>query len=163
MAASKRKTGETFFYYKRTLGLDEIRQASYTLIDPMPIASPTEAELKVLNVLWQRGPSTVREVHEELYRDTEVGYTTTLKLLQNMFAKGLVKRNEEERQHVYSAAVSQQRTLNEVVRRWADNTFAGSPVALAMRALDVKRPTREELVSLKALISRLEERESNRE
>jgi BlaI family penicillinase repressor len=128
----------------------------------MPTSPPTEAELNILKVLWRRGPGTVRDVHEELYRNTKVGYTTTLKLLQNMFAKGLVKRNEQERQHVYSAAVSEQRTLNDVVRRWADNTFAGSPVALAMRALDVKRVTREELASLKALVSRLEDRERNR-
>src|SRR3984893_1138920 len=97
--------------------LDEIRCASYTQIVDMPTPPPTEAELNVLKVLWQRGPSTVRSVHEELYRNTEVGYTTTLKLLQNMFAKGLVRRNEESRQHVYLAAVSEQRTLNELVRR----------------------------------------------
>jgi BlaI family penicillinase repressor len=128
----------------------------------MSTSPPTETELNVLKVLWRCGPSTVRNVHEELYRNTEVGYTTTLKLLQNMFAKELVTRNEEERQHVYSAAVSEHRTLNELVRRWADNTFAGSPVALAMRALDVKRVTPEELASLKTLISRLEERERKR-
>jgi BlaI family transcriptional regulator, penicillinase repressor len=128
----------------------------------MSTLSPTEAELSILKVLWRRGSSTVRNVHEELYCNTKVGYTTTLKLLQNMFAKRLVTRNEEERQHVYSAAVSEQRTLNNLVRRWADNTFAGSPVALAMRALDVKRVTREELASLKTLISRLEERERKR-
>ncbi len=128
----------------------------------MPTLSPTEAELNILKVLWQRGPSTVRTVHEELYRNTKVGYTTTLKLLQNMFAKGLVKRNEEQRQHVYSATVSKRRTLNELVRRWVDDTFAGSSAALAIRALDLKRVTREELASLKALISRLEEREKNR-
>jgi predicted transcriptional regulator len=125
----------------------------------MPTPPPTEAELNVLKVLWQQGPSTVRDVHEELYRNTEVGYTTTLKLLQNMFAKGLVKRNEEQRQHIYSAAVSERRTLNDLVRRWVDNTFDGSPAALAMCALDVKRVTRDELASLKALVSRLEERE----
>ena len=139
--------------------LDRVRYASYTRIVDMPTPPPTEAELNVLKVLWQQGPSTVRNVHEELYRNTEVGYTTTLKLLQNMFAKRLVKRNEEQRQHVYSAAVSEQRTLNDLVRRWVDSTFAGSPAALAMRALDLKRVTREELAALKALVSRLEERE----
>ena len=128
----------------------------------MPTPPPTEAELNVLKVLWRRGPSTVRSVHEELYRNTEIGYTTTLKLLQNMFAKGLVKRNEDLRQHVYSASVSEQRTLNDLVRRWVDNTFAGSPAALAMRALDLKRVSPEELSSLKAMISRLEERERDR-
>ena len=79
-----------------------------------------------------------------------------------MFSKGLVKRNEKQRQHVYSAAVSERRTLNELVRRWVDNTFAGSPAALALRALDVKRVTRAELASLKKQISRLEERERKR-
>lgn len=128
----------------------------------MSPSSPTEAELNVLKVLWRRGPSTVWHVHEELYRNTEVGYTTTLKLLQNMFGKGLVTRNEEERQHVYAAAVSEQRTLNNLVRRWIDHTFAGSPVALAMRALDAKPVTRKELASLKAVIARLEEREKRR-
>lgn len=124
----------------------------------MPTPAPTEAELNVLKVLWRHGPGTVREAHDELYRDTEVGYTTTLKLLQNMFAKGLVRRNEKQRQHVYTAAVSEQRTLGELVRRWVDNTFAGSPAALAMCALDGKRVTRDELRSLKAMIFRLEER-----
>lgn len=128
----------------------------------MPATSPTEAELNILKALWRLGPSTVRQLHEELYHNTGVGYTTTLKLLQNMFAKGLVTRNEKERQHVYAAAVSEQRTLNNLVRRWIDRNFSGSPVALAMRALDVKRVSPEELASLKALISRLEERERGR-
>ena len=120
---------------------------------------PTEAELNVLKVLWERGPSTVREVHEQLYSQRDVGYTTTLKLLQNLFGKGLVKRKERQRQHVYSAAVSEQRTLNSLVRRWADQTFGGSSAALAMRALDTGRVSREELDSLKAQIARLELRE----
>ena len=128
----------------------------------MTAPAPTEAELNILKALWSLGPSTVREVHEKIYSNTEVGYTTTLKLLQNMYAKGLVKRNEKERQHVYSAAVSEQRTLNELVRRWVDNNFAGSPVALAMRALDVKHVKPAELANLKALISRLEERENRK-
>lgn len=121
--------------------------------------SPTDAELNVLKVLWRRGPSTVRDVHDELYGDTGVGYTTTLKLLQNMFGKRLVKRNEKQRQHVYSAFVSERRTLNEIVRGWVENTFAGSPAALAMRALDVKEVTPEELARLKEAIARLERRE----
>lgn len=123
---------------------------------------PTEAELNILKVLWRRGPATVRDVHEDLYHKTETGYTTTLKLLQNMFGKGLVKRNEEQRQHVYRAAVSEQRTLNDLLRRWVEHTFGGSPAALAMRALDLKRVTPKELESLKELISRLEQRESER-
>jgi predicted transcriptional regulator len=125
----------------------------------MPAPAPTEAELKVLKVLWRHGPATVREVHDELYRNTDVGYTTTLKLLQNMFAKGLVRRNEKQRQHVYTAAVSRERTLGALVRGWVDSTFAGSPAALAMCALDGTRVSSEELRSLKEMISRLEARE----
>lgn len=125
-------------------------------------AQPTETELNVLRVLWRRGPSTVRHVHEDLYHQTDVGYTTTLKLLQNMFSKGLVKRNEKQRQHVYRAAVSEHRTLNELVRRWVDHTFGGSPAALAMRALDLKGVNREELESLKSQIARLEQQEEQR-
>ena len=128
----------------------------------MPVPPPTDAELRVLRLLWRRGPSTVRDVHEELYRNTDVGYTTTLKLLQNMLSKGMVKRREDEPQHVYAAAVSEDRTLNDLVRRWADNTFEGSPLALAMRALEVKRLTPQELDSLKELVARLEERERSR-
>ena len=125
----------------------------------MRTPAPTEAELNVLKVLWRRGPATVRGVHEELYRNTDVGYTTTLKLLQNMFAKGLVRRNEKQRQHVYTAAVSRERTLGALVRGWVDSTFAGSPAALAMCALDGTRVSSEELRSLKEMISRLEARE----
>lgn len=122
-------------------------------------ATPTEAELSILRVLWKRGPSTVREVYEELYQGTEIGYTTALKLLQNMLAKGLVTRNERQRQHIYNAAVSKQPTLNALVRRWIDKTFAGSSAALVMQALDAKPPRREELVRLRGLIRAIEKRE----
>lgn len=125
-------------------------------------ATPTGAELAILHVLWDRGPSTVREVHEILYQGTEVGYTTTLKLLQNMFTKGLVTRNDRMRQHVYGAAVSEQHTLNAVVRTWIDKAFAGSSAALAMQALDAKPANPDELRRLKELIRKIERGESKR-
>jgi BlaI family transcriptional regulator, penicillinase repressor len=125
-----------------------------------PHAAPTEAELSILRVLWERGPSTVREVHEALYQGTEIGYTTSLKLLQNMLGKGLVSRDDEPRQHVYRAAVSKQRTLNALVRAWIDKAFAGSSAALAIQALDAKPARREELARLKELIRKIEQRES---
>ena len=125
-----------------------------------PHTAPTEAELSILRVLWERGPSTVREVHEALYRGTEIGYTTSLKLLQNMLGKGLVTRDDEPRQHVYRAAVSKQRTLNALVRAWIDKAFAGSSAALAIQALDAKPARREELARLKELIRKIEQRES---
>jgi BlaI family transcriptional regulator, penicillinase repressor len=122
---------------------------------------PTGAELAILRVLWERGPSTVREIHDTLYQGTEIGYTTALKLMQNMLAKGLVKRDERTRQHIYSAIVPKQRTLNAHVRAWIDKTFAGSSAALAMQALDAKPASREELGRLKKLIRKIERREND--
>lgn len=122
----------------------------------MSAAGPTPAELQVLRILWGRGPSTVREVHDELYAGTETGYTTTLKLLQNLHAKGLVARDEGQRQHVYSALVSQDDTLQGVLRGLIDRAFDGSGAALAMHALEAKPATPAELAELKELIRRLE-------
>jgi predicted transcriptional regulator len=123
-------------------------------------ATPTQAELSVLRVLWKRGPSTVRQVYDALYQGTEIGYTTALKLLQNMLAKGLVRRDERRRQHIYDAAVSKQPTLNAVVRKWIDKTFAGSSTALVMQALGAKPPRREELARLRELIRAIEKRQA---
>jgi BlaI family penicillinase repressor len=121
-------------------------------------AKPTVAELSILRVLWANGPSTVRDVYESVYQGTNVGYTSALKLLQNMHAKGLVTRNEESKQHLYTAAVQQRRTLNGVVRQWIDGSFGGSSAELAMQALEAKPVTVGELNKLKAMIQRLEER-----
>ncbi|OZB58886.1 MAG: transcriptional regulator [Lysobacterales bacterium 14-68-21] len=122
----------------------------------MKTPSPTTAELAILQVLWRRGPSTVREVHEAVYADTDTGYTSALKIMQNMLAKGLVSRSEDARQHVYAAAVSERPTLNRLVRGWMDSAFAGSSLALAMQALDARPVAPEELAQLKAMIEKLE-------
>jgi len=120
---------------------------------------PTNAELAILRVLWDNGPCTVRFVHEVLYDGTGVGYTSALKLLQNMLEKGLVTRQEDSKQHVYTTAVPEKRTMNALVRSWIENSFAGSSAALAMRALAAKPITREELARLKALVEQLEKKE----
>lgn len=122
----------------------------------MKTVTPTTAELAILQVLWHKGPSTVREVHEAVYADTDIGYTSALKIMQNMLAKGLVSRSEEARQHVYAAAVSERPTLNRLVRGWMDSAFAGSSLALAMQALDARPVAPEELARLKAMIEKLE-------
>src|SRR4051794_13068715 len=98
---------------------------------------PTDAELAILRVLWRRGPSTVRHVHEALAdtRETETGYTTTLKLMQIMADKGLVTRNETARTHVYSAKAGEQQTQQQLVRDLVDRAFGGSAAALVLRAL----------------------------
>jgi predicted transcriptional regulator len=111
----------------------------------------------VLKVLWSRGPGTVRQVHEVLYGGTETGYTTTLKLLQNLHAKGLVSRDGRARQHVYEATVTQQATMRDVLRTLIDRSFEGSAATLAMHALGAKPASPQELADLKALIRRLEQ------
>lgn len=123
----------------------------------MKPTSSSAAELAILRILWERGPCTVREVHERVYAGTEVGYTSSLKLMQNLFGKGLVSRTETGRQHIYSAVASERPTLNLLVAGWIDNTFGGSSMALAMQALDARPAEPEELEALKAMIRRLEE------
>ena len=121
---------------------------------------PTAAELAILRVLWRDGPSTVRDVHAAVYAGTDTGYTSALKLMQNMLAKGLLTRVDEARQHVYAAAVSQCPTLNRLVGGWIDTAFSGSSLALAMQALDARPVDADELAQLKAMIARLESLES---
>lgn len=120
---------------------------------------PTESELLVLQVLWSRGPSTVREVHEELSKQREVGYTTTLKTMQIMLDKGLVLRAEQGRSHVYRAAVEegavQQRLLNQFVAA----AFRGSAAKLVLQALGQHQASPEELRAIKDLISEIERRQ----
>lgn len=121
----------------------------------MDSPTPTAAELAILQILW-RGPATVRTIHDAVYGSTGAGYTGALKLLQNMLAKGLVARSQEGKQHVYSAAVARRPTLNRLLRGWMDSIFAGSPVALAMQALDARSFDPAELEELKEAIRRLE-------
>jgi len=123
---------------------------------PAPNIAPTPAELQLLRVLWSRGPSNVREVHEALYAGTDTAYTTTLKLMQNLHAKGLVKRDEAQRQHVYAAVAREDDTLQDVVRGLIDRAFDGSAASLAMHALEARPATAAELGELKELIRRLE-------
>lgn len=117
---------------------------------------PTDAELAALRVLWASGPLTVRDVHDQLYRGTRIGYTTTLKLLQNLLAKRMVRRDERTRQHVYHAVVEQEATMRGVIRGFIDRTFDGSAASLAIHALGSGRTSAAELAELKALIRRLE-------
>ena len=116
---------------------------------------PTDAELGILRVLWERGPSTVREVHEALKDGT--GYTTVLKLMQIMTEKGLVVRDESQRAHVYSAQATQQRTQRQLVTDLVDRAFGGSPAQLAMQALASKKTSPEELAELRRLLDTLEQ------
>jgi predicted transcriptional regulator len=114
---------------------------------------PTDAELGILNVLWMQGPLTVKEVHEIVGEET--GYTTTLKLLQNMTQKGLVSRNESHRAHVYEAKSSEADTQQQILAGLLKKAFRGSMAQLVIQALSSKRASREELTEIKKVIERL--------
>jgi predicted transcriptional regulator len=116
---------------------------------------PTAAELEILRALWRLGPSTVRDVHEAL-RERRVGYTTVLKLLQIMTEKGLVKRDESQRAHVYEARVPQEQTETQLVRDLVDRAFGGSPGRLVMQALSSRKATPEERDRIRQLLDELE-------
>jgi len=121
------------------------------------LAKPTEAELAILRVLWERGPSTVREVTEVLEGERSSGYTTILKLLQIMTGKGLVRRNEESRSHVYQASVPPETTQRQLVRDLLDRAFGGSARQLIQQALSAKRASPEELAEIRRLLDDIEQ------
>jgi predicted transcriptional regulator len=120
---------------------------------------PTDAELAILLVLWERGPSTVRDVHAALQDGT--GYTTILKLMQIMTDKGLVVRDESQRAHVYSARVAQQKTQRQLVADLVERAFGGSSAQLALQALATKRTSPEELAELRRFLDSLEQEEED--
>ena len=123
-----------------------------------PLPRPTDAELAILRVLWDRGPSTVRHVHEALAGSRETGYTTTLKLMQIMAEKGLVTRDESSRTHVYDARVSRDVTQRELVSDLLDRAFGGSAAALVLQALSAQPASSRELAEIQRLIADYKER-----
>jgi predicted transcriptional regulator len=120
------------------------------------LPKPTEAELSILRVLWQRGPSTVREVWDQLHPEQGTGYTTVLKTMQIMFDKGLLKRNEAERSHIYEAARSREHTQRQVVGHLLERLFSGSAPQLVMQALSAKKASPEELAEIRNMLERME-------
>ncbi|MHC5059424.1 MAG: BlaI/MecI/CopY family transcriptional regulator [Planctomycetota bacterium] len=120
--------------------------------------NPTPGQLRILQVLWRRGPSTVRQVLEELAREKPTRYTTVLKLMQIMFERGLVTRDESGRSHVYSAASAVDKTRQGLVDDLLERAFGGSAKSLVMHALSGKRSTREELDEIRRYIDDMKRR-----
>ncbi len=118
---------------------------------------PTESELEILQVLWNKGLATVREVHEVLAQSKEVGYTTTLKLMQIMHEKGLVKRDESMRTHVYQGSVNKENTQKHLLGKMIDNLFGGSSTQLVLQALgnSESKASKEEIEQIQALLDNL--------
>jgi predicted transcriptional regulator len=117
-----------------------------------PVPRPTDAELAILRILWDRGPSTVRQVHDILGLERQAAYTTALKLLQIMTEKGLVERDERDRTHIYRARLSEETTQRQLVRDLADRAFGGSASKLVMQALATKRASADELRDIRKAI-----------
>jgi len=121
---------------------------------------PTDAELAILTVLWERGPSTVRDVHDALSASQGSGYTTVLKLLQIMTEKGLVVRDESQRAHVYAAKLSERRTQRQLLGDLVDRAFGGSSAKLVLHALSERPASSQELRDIRALLDQLEKGEA---
>jgi BlaI family penicillinase repressor len=118
------------------------------------VLKPTDSELEILQVLWDRGEATVREVHEELIQVKDCGYTTTLKLMQIMFEKGLVLRDDSSRTHIYQPNVSKEKTQQQLVNKMVNSLFSGSHTQLVMQALGSHTPSKEELDEIQQLLDR---------
>jgi len=118
---------------------------------------PTDRELAILRVLWERGPSTVRQVNDAISADRTTGYTTTLKLMQIMTEKGLVVRDESDRTHVYGANVAEEQTQQQLVGDLMDRAFGGSARKLVMQALAAKKVSAAELAKIRQLLEEIRE------
>jgi len=118
---------------------------------------PTKSELEILQVLWELGPSTVRDVNNELLKQKDVNYTTTLKLMQIMADKGILARDESQMKHVYSVAEDEQKTKEHLLDKFVDSMYKGSASKLVMQLLGNKKTSQQELQEIKDLLKKLEE------
>ncbi len=116
---------------------------------------PTESELEILQVLWQKEAATVREVHDELAKMRDIGYTTALKLLQIMFEKGLVTRDDSSKTHIYMPAVTREKTQKQIVGKMINTLFSGSSTELVMQALGNQKTSKEELDEIQKMLDNL--------
>ncbi|MBL0311368.1 MAG: BlaI/MecI/CopY family transcriptional regulator [Holophagaceae bacterium] len=121
---------------------------------------PSDGELAILRVLWNRGPSTVRDVLTELSKDRDMGYTTVMKLMQIMVVKGLVVRDESARTHIYQAAQEEERTQSFLLKELMDKAFDGSAASLVMRAISSTKADERELAEIQAFLKRLRKERS---
>jgi len=140
-----------FFVRKRSY----IRLAKQKPMSATRTIKPTESELEILQILWEKGLATVREVHEDLASTKDVGYTTTLKLMQIMHEKGLVKRDDSMRTHIYQPAVNKEKTQKHLLGKMIDSLFGGSPTQLVIQALGEHKASPEEIEKIQAILNDL--------
>jgi len=118
-------------------------------------SQPTDRELTILRILWDEGPSTVRQVNEAMNKGGDTGYTTTLKLMQIMTEKGLLQRDDSQFKHIYKPVYSEERTQKQLVVDLLDKAFSGSAEKLVMRALSAKKVSPKELARIRKLLNEL--------
>ena len=123
---------------------------------------PTEVELQILNVLWEQGASTVRQVHDSLQLEKETNYATTVKMLVVMFEKGLVTRDQSVRPQLYKPAVTRKSTQKRVLKNVVEKMFAGSSSSLVLQALSTGKTSEDELAQIRELVENLQKRESQK-
>lgn len=120
------------------------------------MSKPTEAELEILSLLWELKEASVRQIHERLAETKDTGYTTTLKIMQIMHAKGMVSRDEENRSHIYRPATNQKETQKSLLKNLVTTAFGGSAQKLVMQALGQENPSKEDLNEIRAFLDQLE-------
>jgi predicted transcriptional regulator len=120
------------------------------------MSKPTEAELEILSLLWELKEASVRQIHERLSETKDTGYTTTLKIMQIMHAKGMVSRDEENRSHIYKPATNQKETQKSLLKNLVTTAFGGSAQRLVMQALGQENPSKVELDEIRAFLDQLE-------
>lgn len=138
----------------------QLRITSYNFgtkeIVDIAMSKPTESELEILSLLWELKEASVRQIHERLAETKDTGYTTTLKTMQIMHAKGMVTRDEENRSHIYKPATNQQDTQNSLLKNLMNTAFGGSSKKLVMQALGQDNPSKDEIDEIRAFLDQLE-------
>ena len=129
---------------------------TYSYMDQQKLGKPTDKELEILQVLWEKGSSSVKDVHEALGGETENGYTTILKLMQIMYEKGLVSREKTGKFHLYEALITQENTQQQIIDRMIETVFRGSAMQLVMSALGNNKSSKKELQEIRKYLDKLE-------
>lgn len=124
------------------------------------MSKPTEAELEILSYLWEMGEASVRQVHEKLSETKETGYTTTLKIMQIMYSKGMLTRDEQSRTHIYRPVAKKNDTQKSLIKNLMATAFGGSSKSLVMQALGQDNPSKEELDEIRAFLDQIENKQS---
>lgn len=122
------------------------------------MSKPTEAELEILSLLWEKKEASVRQIHDEISKTKETGYTTTLKIMQIMHAKGMVSRDEKSRTHIYKPSTNQGETQKSLLKNLMTTAFGGSAKKLVMQALGQENPSKEELNEIREFLDQLEQK-----